>query len=676
MKILIYGGKGFIGSYIFKFLKEKKYDIFFGKSRCENYEEVKEEIRSISPTNVICCIGRSHGKNLYSIEEIEQNLSKNINDNMYSILVLMKLCMEENIHLTNITDGSNFNSENEEEIEEDNEPNMVCTEHAIIKTYTEKIMRLFNKNKYLQIRLKYPITGDFNPKCLISKIISYEKVVNKNTSVSILNDILPIMENLIKSNEIGIYNLVNPGSINLLELKILLKNTVDFTLQVEEFNINLHNKEIGFRSHVNLSTKKILSKYQIPDVNESILKIFNKMIKICTPILSCLCCKEQNKILLNLNYQPLANNFHEKFEICENYPLKLMYCPNCFHCQLSHSIDPTILFKNYKYVSGTSQTGLKFFEDNAKFITDYLKIKGKILDIACNDGSQLNYFKKLGWETYGVDPAENLCPIAKEKGHVIICDFWNNKVASELPKMDVITAQNVFAHTIHIDDFLQNCKSIMHEKTSLFIQTSQKNMILNGEFDTTYHEHISFFNTKSMKILVERNGLYLVNVFERDIHGTSYIFEIKTADKKLPSIQNELSKEKDIGLYSNITYDKFYLNAKRAITNLKFIIEKYKNEYKFIGFGAAAKGQTVICYGNIDLAYIIDENPLKIGLYSPKLNIPIVSLDHYKNDTEKKICIIILAWNFANEIKSKIKAINKDSKIIIIEKFFPELLIC
>jgi hypothetical protein len=401
----------------------------------------------------------------------------------------------------------------------------------------------------------------------------------------------------------------------------------------------------------------------------------------CILIERCLCCNSYNELLMDLGYQPLANDFHQKNAVCFNYPLKLMVCPNCYHCQLSHSVDPAVLFKNYKYVSGTSQTGLSFFKENAEFMVKYKNLTcGKVLDIACNDGSQLNFFKELGWETYGVDPAENICPIAKANGHNIICDFWNKETALSLPSMDIITAQNVFAHTQHIDNFLQNCKIVMNEKTSLFIQTSQKNMIVNGEFDTTYHEHISFFNTKSMDILTKRNGLILNRVLENNIHGGSYIFEIKiNRDDAIYDVDKHILNEEKLGIYSKDIYEKFNVNAICSVKNLKYEITKYtneyKNEYKCIGFGAAAKGQTLLCYGDIFLDYIIDENPLKIGEYSPKMNIPIVGLDHFTNETHDKYLIIILAWNFAKEIKNKLEKIKGNKKLIIIEKYFPEIII-
>ena len=414
----------------------------------------------------------------------------------------------------------------------------------------------------------------------------------------------------------------------------------------------------------------------------------------CLELISCLCCKSENKLFLDLGLQPLANNYHEKDENCDVYPLKLKYCPNCFHCQLSHAVNPELLFKTYKYVSGTSQTGITFFKDNAKFIDDYYnsnnkngKTVKKVLDIASNDGSQLDCFKALGWETYGVDPATNLVPISIKKGHQVVCDFWNETVAKQLPIMDVITAQNVFAHTQYLDEFLEACKLIMDNNTLLFIQTSQKNMIINNEFDTTYHEHISFYNTKSMKTLVERNGLFLNRVLEAEIHGYSYIFEISKTktNNSNNNVDTYLKEEDDKKIYNELTYYTFNEKTQIIVSNLKQEIEDFRAKgYKCIGFGAAAKGQTVLCYGEISLDYIIDENPLKIGLFSPKMNIPIVSIEHFINDNDNndndnnnnnKYIILILAWNFATEIKEKIRKYKGNKKCVILEAYFPEIVI-
>lgn len=404
-------------------------------------------------------------------------------------------------------------------------------------------------------------------------------------------------------------------------------------------------------------------------------------------ILRCLCCHLPNPVeFLNLGEQPLANNFQPKCKPGNVYPLQLNYCSHCFHCQLSHAVNPEILFKTYRYVSGTSFTGLEFFRGNAALIAkekehEYISFEHKnltatvpqfnVLDIACNDGSQLDFFKDLGWVTYGVDPAINLFSVASSKGHTIICDFWTEAVAQSLPTMHVITAQNVFAHTLYVDEFLRNCKIVMDNRTSLFIQTSQKNMIVNTEFDTTYHEHISFFNTKSMKILVERNGLFLNRVMEADIHGKSYIFEINTVKSYGESnVDVYLRNEDALGLYNTQIYEDFSKKTSDIVFAMKALLAEYSSGgYKCIGYGAAAKGQTYLSYGNIKLDYIIDENPLKIGLFSSQ-NIPIVDIAHFVNDVYDKILIIILAWNFAKEIVEKIQNNLGTKRVVVIESYF------
>lgn len=391
---------------------------------------------------------------------------------------------------------------------------------------------------------------------------------------------------------------------------------------------------------------------------------------------NCLCCLNKVGLVLDLKNQPLANDFHEINKKSDLYPLRLMYCLDCFHCQLSHVVNPEILFKNYKYISGTNQTIMKFFKENVDFISSYKnKPDLKVLDIACNDGSQLDFFKSAGWSTYGVDPAVNLHPISKGKGHIVECDFWNEKTAKNMPIMDVILAQNVFAHTANVDDFLQACKLVMDENTSLFIQTSQKNMILNNEFDTIYHEHISFFNTKSMNTLVSRNGLLLNRVLENEIHGVSYIFEIKkTKDLNIYNIEHMINEEREKNLFSSDLYKNFSVSSTNSLKNLKNIIDEYKNNsFKCIGYGASAKGQVTLCAGEIKLDYIIDENHLKIGLFSPMLDIPIVNLKEFENDNYNKFFIVILAWNFSKEIIEKIQKINKNASIVIVKKYFPDL---
>jgi 2-polyprenyl-3-methyl-5-hydroxy-6-metoxy-1,4-benzoquinol methylase len=391
----------------------------------------------------------------------------------------------------------------------------------------------------------------------------------------------------------------------------------------------------------------------------------------------CLACSNsQLKTILDLNNQPLANNYHRGTRQ-EEYPLKLNLCDKCYHLQLSHAVNPDLMFLHYLYVSGTTQTLKDYFNYFAETTLKYAPEAKNILDIACNDGTQLDSYKKLGLQTYGIDPAKNLYENAISKGHKIVCDYFNLNTIHKFDnqtKFDIITAQNVFAHTRYTNDFLESCRQLMHDNSILFIQTSQANMVLNNEFDTIYHEHLSFFNTKSMKTLVERCGLVLSDVFKTDIHGTSYVFVITKKDLGRKGVKEMLEFEEKNGLYNILTYPEYALKCYKATYNLKNKLQQLKEEgYLLIGYGAAAKGNTLLNFGKIDLDFIIDDNPLKQRLFTPGRNIEIISSDCLSDfHKDKKIAFIPLAWNFFKEIKLRIKA-KRNSKDDLFIKYFPGL---
>ncbi len=393
---------------------------------------------------------------------------------------------------------------------------------------------------------------------------------------------------------------------------------------------------------------------------------------------NCLCCKNSDiRTILDLGNQPLANTYHTG-DTLETFPLKLNLCENCWHLQLSHAVNPDLMFKNYLYVSGTSNTLREYFDKFVELTLQYNENAKSVLDIACNDGSQLDSYKKKNLETYGIDPAENLYATSKEKGHDIVLGYFTNKSIQSFghKKFDIITAQNVFAHNTYPLEFLNLCKDVLSNDGNLFIQTSQSNMILNNEFDTIYHEHISFFNTISMKKLVERAGLYLNDVIKTDIHGTSYVFVISKNKNEKQSVQHDIDFLSENNLNKTITYIQYSLNAYKITYELKELLEKYKNEgYKLIGYGAAAKGNTLLNFGKIKLDYIVDDNSLKHGLMTPGMDIEIKSPDFISTmDKTANIVFVPLAWNFYREIREKIKSYrNVDTDIFV--RYFPNLII-
>ncbi len=399
-----------------------------------------------------------------------------------------------------------------------------------------------------------------------------------------------------------------------------------------------------------------------------------KSIMKCKEKHNCICCDSSDLItILDLNDQPLANSYHDLKEELEKFPLRLNLCNRCYHLQLSHIVNPDLLFRDYLYVSGTTQTLRDYFDWFAEFSVELSTKKiGKVLDIACNDGSQLNSFKKLNWETYGIDPAKNLYEISS-KNHSIICDYFTSDLFQNM-EFDIITAQNVFAHNENALQFLNDCEIIMNDDSLLFIQTSQSEMIKNNEFDTIYHEHLSFFNINSFNELVKRTNLHLINVIKTPIHGISYIFVLSKKDINNHLIKNLINVEKEYGLLNSKTYDNYRNNVFSIVNKFVDITEEYKsNGYKLVGYGAAAKGMTFLNFANVKLDFIADDNPLKHNLYTPNTNIKILPISEicemYKDE---KILFIPLAWNFFDEIKRRIEE-KRNTENDVFLRYFPEI---
>jgi 2-polyprenyl-3-methyl-5-hydroxy-6-metoxy-1,4-benzoquinol methylase len=390
----------------------------------------------------------------------------------------------------------------------------------------------------------------------------------------------------------------------------------------------------------------------------------------------CLCCgSEKLKLVLDLNEQPLANSFKKTAEEAEpTFPLRLNICEACTHLQLSHAVNPDLLFKNYLYVSGTSQTLRDYFDWFAKETLTYAPAAETVLDIACNDGSQLNSFKALGLKTYGVDPAENL-HVLSSANHDVVCDYFTDKYAYHYgsKNLDIITAQNVFAHNSYPLEFLKQCKEIMHDASVLFIQTSQADMIRNNEFDTIYHEHLSFFNASSMSALAQRAGLYLIDIRKTPIHGNSYMFVFKKTAEDASKVDAVLAEERALGLQDMNTYLAYADRASTIVEDLKQTIMHYRMlDYLIVGYGAAAKGNTLLNFGEIHLDYIIDDNPLKQGLYSPGMSTPVVPIGMLDQYAETKVAFVPLAWNFFAEIRKNIKG-KRDREGDVFIKYFPTI---
>jgi 2-polyprenyl-3-methyl-5-hydroxy-6-metoxy-1,4-benzoquinol methylase len=401
----------------------------------------------------------------------------------------------------------------------------------------------------------------------------------------------------------------------------------------------------------------------------------------CTKLKACVACGSSKlKLILDLNNQPLANSYKDKqFEKQKSFPLAINYCEKCFHVQLTHAVDPDLMFKNYLYVTGTTNTMREHCDWFSKFSVEYFQSVNKstpknVFDIGCNDGTQLNYFKEQNLTTAGVDPAANLHEISSQN-HEVYQNYFNFKFIEEHPKVyDILVAQNVFAHNSDPAAFLRCAYNLMGYDSLLFIQTSQSDMIKNNEFDTIYHEHISFFNINSMRALCDSVGMFLIDVVKCPLHGSSYIFIVsKCKYKTRPHhISNLIEMEKRDGLFSPETYEKYAKKCQKIKREFAATIDSFrKNKWTVCGYGAAAKGMTFLNFTNVTLDFVVDDNPLKQGKFTPGTSIEIMPSDVLRT-INGPLVVVPLAWNFFDEIRGRVNTIRNNSPATFI-KYFPKM---
>jgi len=399
----------------------------------------------------------------------------------------------------------------------------------------------------------------------------------------------------------------------------------------------------------------------------------------CEVLHECLACgNDELELTLDLGNQPLANNFLSEPGQNEYYPLKVNRCTRCYHLQLTHVVDPAIIYKNYAYVSGTSQTYVDYMRWFADWTSEYQgRLRGRVLDIGCNDGTQLQFFNAKGFMTTGVDPAENLYDLNRHKTAERILGFWDEETVAKIGnyKFDIVVAQNAFAHNPNPVKYLQLLKPLMKDDGFFFIQTSQSEMVQNGEFDTIYHEHVNFYNIESMEQLCLRAGWFLYDVVKTPIHGKSYVFVLSTTKFAPHHIMN--AKRLESVLYRDETYCAWASRAKEiAVDYDKAIANLQEQGYTLVGYGAAAKGNTFLNYVDTTLDMIIDDNELKQNTYSPGKDIPVVSMNTAMQQIKDKerVAFVPLAWNVFDEIKKKIvKSRNNSTDLFV--RYFPEVTI-
>ena len=395
----------------------------------------------------------------------------------------------------------------------------------------------------------------------------------------------------------------------------------------------------------------------------------------------CRLCKSKNLIkVFDLGTTPLANSYCSKIKSLKlkKYPLALNLCKNCGHLQLSISVEPKKMFQNYLYKTNTSKKNYDHFKKYYLKVSKLFKTKNiKVLDIASNDGTFLNFFNSKKCLKVGIDPAKNLQTFAKRKGINQICDFFTYKNSFYLKKkftsFDLITANHVCAHVANLEDFFRGVSNIIQEKGYFIFEVSYRGSVIKkNTFDTIYHEHHDYHALRPLKKFVTKFGFKIVDFDILEAQGGSirlYCTKNKNAKLNTVKIKKQINYETNkIKLFDIKTYKLFKGRVDKAKKEFKKIIENLmKRKLIIIGYGAAAKTTTFMNYFKINekqIKYIYDDNELKQNLYMPGKNIKIINKK--KMLSTKVNVLVILAWNYADFIiKKNITFRKKGGKFLI-----------
>ena len=376
---------------------------------------------------------------------------------------------------------------------------------------------------------------------------------------------------------------------------------------------------------------------------------------------------------LDLGNMPLVNSYVDKQDGDQKdprFPLKINFCTHCATSQLSIVVDPKIMFKNYFYRSSISKTFMDHCRDYARHVTKRFEMNSEdlVIDIASNDGAALSMFKKFGVRVLGVDPAENLAAIAEKKGIETHPDFWSPDVAKMLKDKHgpakFVTGSNVFAHVDDVSSFLKGVTTILSEDGVFAIEVPYAATFLeNTEFDTTYHEHLSYFLLKPLIQLFAQVGLEVFDVQSFKIHGGTIRVYAKRKGCQKYQVEHEnidsfLDHEMELGLHDKSAYMQFSRQVADIKKNLSELLRDLKAKGKTVAaYGASAKGNVLMNYCELDsemIDFIVDDTPEKQGYLSPGNHIPIVPASMIAE--RRPDYLLLLAWNFSKELMAKTRS--------------------
>jgi hypothetical protein len=365
-------------------------------------------------------------------------------------------------------------------------------------------------------------------------------------------------------------------------------------------------------------------------------------------------------IVLDLGAQPLANSFlqpERRDDPEPRYPLELCRCEDCGHVQLSLTIPPEIMFRDYLYVSGTSDTIPLHFARYAKDVADrFVPEDGLVVEIGSNDGTLLRAFDRVRVRVLGVEPARNIAAMANTAGIPTVSEFFTEplarQIASEHGLASAIIGNNVVAHIDDLPGLMRGVDALLAPQGVMVIEFPYLvDLLKKSAYDTIYHEHLSYFSVGSIDDLTSRYGLQVVDVRRVSVHGGSIRVFISRSGDRSAEVGELLKMERQLMLREGRPLPAFVQSVERQRDDLRALIIDIRASRKVAGYGAPAKGNTLLNYCGLDhrlLEFIVDRSPLKHGLLTPGTHIPVERPDRLEKSGVRDT--LLLAWNFADEI--------------------------
>lgn len=398
--------------------------------------------------------------------------------------------------------------------------------------------------------------------------------------------------------------------------------------------------------------------------------------------MNCRMCGSANLYkFLDLGFTPPADQFRRKDQLKEPdvyYPLDVNVCDDCGLAQLGYVVSPEILYRNdYPYESSTTQTGHRHWAGFASSVVERFGLSPKdlVVDIGSNVGVLLGEFKKNGVRVQGVDPAANIVMLARERGIDTICDFFNREtveqVVREKGNASIVTGTNVFAHVNDLDGFMKDVKLLLNEQGVFIFEAPYfGNLLKANEYDTIYHEHLSYLSVRPLIPFFGKFSLEVFDIEQVDIHGGSFrVFVGKKSARPVSARVGEMiEEEQSSDMYAHDKLDCFARGVEKNKRDLAWLLHSLRHEGKrIVGVSAPAKGMTLLNYCGIDrqiLDFVTEKSALKIGRYTPGTHIPVLPDSALLE--QKPDYALLLAWNFAEEIMRNLEAYRKNGGKFIV----------